>query len=188
MGGVISSSKDFRRGMFKKETGPRVNEQIRCSEVRLIGADGHQYGVVSIHQARLIADDAGLDLIEVSPNSSPPVVKIMDYGKYKYQKQKKESDAKKKQATVEVKEIKFRPNIEKHDLDVKLKKIDKFLKEGDKVKLLMQFRGREMAHQDIGREKFNDILQQVLGLGATVESDRKQMGNRIFAMVAPVKK
>lgn len=154
----------------------------------MIGDDGKAYGVVTLAQARLMADSEGLDLIEISPNAAPPVVKMMDYGKYKYQIQKKLAEAKKKQIVIEVKEIKFRPNIEKHDLETKLNHIGKFLEQGDKVKLLMQFRGREMAHKDLGLAKFDDIVKQILELGAVIESPAKMMGNRVIAMVAPGKK
>jgi translation initiation factor IF-3 len=145
--------------------------------------------VVTLEQAKLIANNENLDLIEISPNAAPPVVKLMDYGKYKYQAQKKLNEAKKKQVVIDVKEIKFRPNIEKHDLEVKVNHILKFLEHGDKVKLLMQFRGREMAHKDLGMGKFNEILRQVVEKsGALVEADPKLMGNRVIAMVAPGKK
>ncbi len=183
------SNRGFRgRRDNKQNLGLRVNEDIRAAEVRLIGDDGNQYGVVSISKAKEISDESGLDLIEVSPNANPPVVKLMDFGKYKYQLQKKASEAKKKQAVIQVKEIKFRPNIDTHDLDVKLKKAAKFLDQGDKIKLLMQFRGREMAHKDIGIEKFKEILEKVIEMGAVVESNQKMMGNRIIAMVSPAKK
>ncbi len=174
--------------MPTKNRGPRVNHQIRVAEVRLIGDDATQYGVVSLDEAKRISDDAGLDLVEVSPSARPPVVKLIDYGKFKYQQQKKLAEAKKKQAVTVLKEIKFRPNIDTHDLQVKLKKAFQFLEQGDKVKLLMQFRGREMAHQEIGMKKFREIVQMVVDHGAVVESHVKQMGNRITAMVAPVKK
>jgi translation initiation factor IF-3 len=135
-----------------------------------------------------MADSEGLDLIEISPNAAPPVVKMMDYGKYKYQIQKKLAEAKKKQVVIDVKEIKFRPNIEKHDMEVKLNHIKKFLEQGDKVKMLMQFRGREMAHKEIGMGKFDEIMKMVLETGAVVESPAKFMGNRCIALVAPGKK
>ncbi len=134
-----------------------------------------------------MAESEGLDLIEISPNAAPPVVKMMDYGKYKYQVQKKLAEAKKKQVVIDVKEIKFRPNIEKHDLDVKINHIEKFLEKGDKVKLLMQFRGREMAHKELGLAKFDEIMKAILEKGAVVESPAKMMGNRCIAMVAPGK-
>lgn len=154
----------------------------------MIGDDNKAYGVVTLAQAKLMADSEGLDLIEISPNAVPPVVKMMDYGKYKYQIQKKLAEAKKKQVVIEVKEVKFRPNIEKHDMEVKLKNIRKFLDQGDKVKLLMQFRGREMAHKEIGLAKFDEVMKQVMEMGAVVESPAKFMGNRNIAMVAPGKK
>jgi translation initiation factor IF-3 len=135
-----------------------------------------------------MADSEGLDLIEISPNANPPVVKMMDYGKYKYQIQKKLAEAKKKQVVIDVKEMKFRPNIEKHDLEVKVNHIEKFLEQGDKVKLLMQFRGREMAHKEIGLSKFDEIVRTVVEKGAVIEAPAKFMGNRIIAMVAPGKK
>lgn len=167
---------------------PRVNERIRAHEIRLIGDDGKAYGVVTLAQARLMAESEGLDLIEISPNAVPPVVKMMDYGKYKYQIQKKAAEAKKKQVVIDVKEIKFRPNIERHDMEVKLNHIEKFLDQGDKVKLLMQFRGREMAHKELGLAKFDEIVKSVLEKGAVIESPSKFMGNRVIAMVAPGKK
>lgn len=166
----------------------RVNDRIRAQEVRLLGEDGHQYGVVSIHQAKLISQDKGVDLIEISPNANPPVVKLMDYGKYKYQLQKKASEAKKKQVVVSVKELKLRPSIEAHDLEVKLKKVKEFLEEGDKVKIMMQFRGREMAHLDLGKQRFSEILKMIEALGAVVEADSRVMGNKIHAVATPDKK
>lgn len=127
-------------------------------------------------------------MVEVSPSAKPPVVKLIDYGKYKYQQQKKLSEAKKKQVTISVKEVKFRPAIDVHDLNVKLKNVFKFLGQGDKVKMLMQFRGREMAHKDIGLDKFKEIINTVVEeSGAVVESPMKMMGNRAIAMLAPSK-
>ena len=162
---------------------------IRVSEVRLISDKGDQYGVVSIDKAREISDEQGLDLVEVSPNAKPPVVKLIDYGKFKYQQQKKAAEAKKKRVVIQVKEVKFRPAIDIHDLNVKTKNVLKFLGQGDKVKMLMQFRGREMAHKHIGLEKFNEIIASVVEqTGAVVESPVKMMGNRAIAMVAPAKK
>lgn len=140
-------------------------------------------------RAKEIADEAGLDLIEVSPSAKPPVVKLIDYGKYKYQQQKKAAEAKKKQVTINVKEVKFRPAIDIHDLETKLKKVYKFLEQGDKVKMLMQFRGREMAHKEIGLGKFHEIIKGVVEKAeASVESPVKMMGNRAIAMLAPKKK
>ena len=127
-------------------------------------------------------------MVEVSPSAKPPVVKLIDYGKFKYQQQKKLSEAKKKQVTITVKEVKFRPAIDVHDLNVKLKNVFRFLEQGDKVKMLMQFRGREMAHKDIGLDKFKEIINTVIEeSGAVIESPMKMMGNRAIAMLAPSK-
>lgn len=129
-----------------------------------------------------------LDLVEVSPNAKPPVVKLVDYGKFKYLQQKKANEAKKKQAVIQLKEIQFRPNIETHDLETKLKKAEKFIGQGDKVKMVMQFRGREMAYRDAGLEKFKGIIKQVEEFGAQMESEPKFMGNRVITIVAPISK
>ena len=130
--------------------GPRVNEDINVPNVRLIGADGENIGVVTAREAMDLADEAGLDLVEISPNADPPVCKILDYGKYKYEAQKKKNEAKKKQKIIDVKEIKLRPNIDDHDYDVKMRNMRRFLGDGDKVKVTLRFRGREMAHQELG--------------------------------------
>lgn len=177
-----------KRGGNKSQHGPRVNYQIRIPECRLLGDDGHQYGVVSMDEARKIAEGLGLDLVEIAPTAKPPVVKVIDFGKYKYELQKKAAEAKKKQVVIQLKEIQFRPNIESHDLETKIRHIEKFLEEGDKVKLVMQFRGREMAYKDLGMGKFNGIIQRVLELGGAIESPAKFMGNRVIAIVAPDKK
>ncbi len=162
---------------------------IRVPEVRLISDAGEQYGVVTIERAREISEDTGFDLVEVSPNAKPPVVKLIDYGKFKYQQQKKAAEAKKKQVTIQVKEVKFRPAIDIHDLNVKLKNVYRFLEQGDKVKLLMQFRGREMAHKDIGLTRFKEIISSIVEeTGAVIESPLKMMGNRAISMIAPSKK
>lgn len=176
-----------RRG-GRRNDGPKVNDQIRSQEIRLIGDGGNQYGVVSIQEAMRISNEEGLDLVEVSPNAKPPVVKLIDYGKFKYEEQKKKSEAKKKQVIVALKEIQFRPNIDTHDLDVKLKKAERFLGQGDKVKMIMQFRGREMAHAHVGKEKFKQIIATVIDFGAAVESEPKMMGNRIITIVSSNKK
>ena len=180
--------KDKRRGGRTKEVGPRINDQIRIPECRLIGDDGTAYGIVKLDKAKDIADELGLDLVEVSPTAKPPVVKVIDFGKFKYDQQKKANEAKKKQAQVSLKEIQFRPNIEKHDLETKLKRAEKFIDQGDKIKMVMQFRGREMAYKDIGMAKFRDILATVEKLGSAIESNPKMMGNRIITIVAPNKK
>ncbi|WP_034731776.1 translation initiation factor IF-3 [Bacteriovorax sp. Seq25_V] len=178
--------RDNRKGP-SKDKGPRINEDIRISECRLVGEE-EQYGVVSISRAREIAEELGLDLVEIAPTAKPPVVKVIDYGKYKYELQKKLAEAKKKQAKIVLKEIQLRPNIEKHDLDTKLKRAQKFLEDGDKVKFVMQFRGREMAYKDMGKEKFDAIIATVCEFGAAIESPAKLMGNRIITILAPTKK
>lgn len=156
--------------------------------MRLIGEDGHPYGIVSMDEARRIAEGLGVDLIEISPNAVPPVVKAIDYGKYKYTLQKKINEAKKKQVVVLLKEIQFRPNIDTHDIETKVRHAEKFLGNGDKIKLVMQFRGREMAYKDLGMEKFNKIINMIIELGGILESPPKFMGNRVFAMMCPDKK
>ena len=152
-----------------------------------MGDGGGAHGIVSLDVARRMAEEAGLDLVEISPNARPPVVKMVDYGKFKYDQQKKANETKKKQAVVQLKEVQFRPNIEQRDLGTKMKWIEKFLVQGDKVKLVMQFRGREMAHRDSGMEKFKGIIAKVEGIGAAVESGPKMMGNRIITILAPNK-
>jgi translation initiation factor IF-3 len=146
---------------------------------------GEQLGVMSIQEARVKAQEEGVDLVEISPSAKPPVVKLIDYGKYKYQQQKKLAEAKKKQVVIQVKEIKLRPNIEKHDVEVKLKQIAGFFDDGDKVKLMMQFRGREMAHKDIGMAKFEDIIKKIVEIGGIVEAPLIFMGNRAIVLIAP---
>ena len=153
-----------------------------------MGDDGHAYGVVSMSEARRISDEAGLDLVEVSPTAQPPVVKLIDFGKYKYELQKKAQEAKKKQIVIQLKEIQLRPNIEQGDLDTKLNHCRKFLDQGDKVKISMQFRGREMSYRDAGMEKFRAVIAQIVEMGATVEADPKMMGNRIIAILASTRK
>ena len=139
-------------------------------------------------EARRISDETGLDLVEVSPTAQPPVVKLIDFGKYKYELQKKAQEAKKKQIVIQLKEIQLRPNIEQGDLDTKLNHCKKFLDQGDKIKISMQFRGREMSYRDAGMAKFKVILAQITEFGATVESEPKMMGNRIIAILASTHK
>ncbi len=171
-----------------KNQGPRVNEQIRIPECRLLRDDGHQYGVVPMYEARKISEELGLDLVEISPTASPPVVKLIDFGKYKYELQKKAQEAKKKQIVISLKEIQLRPNIEAHDLQTKLNQCQKFIEQGDKIKISMQFRGREMAYKETGMEKLKAVVLQIVEMGAIVESEPKLMGNRIIAIVASTKK
>ena len=161
--------------------GPRVNEDIRVPQVRLIDQDGEMLGVMSARDALMRAFDAGLDLLEISPNAVPPVCKILDYGKYKYEQQKKANEARKKQKTVEIKEVKVRPNIDDHDYDVKMRAMKSFIGEGDKVKVTLRFRGREMAHQDLGIKVLERIRQE---LGETIKVEQMpRLENRQMIMV-----
>nr|WP_230374250.1 translation initiation factor IF-3 [Pontivivens ytuae] len=169
-----------------RDTGPRVNDRIRAPEIRLIGADGEQIGVVSPRRGLELAEEAGLDLVEISPNATPPVCKIMDFGKFKYEQQKRESEARKKQKTIEVKEVKFRPNTDTHDYDVKMRNVTKFLGNGDKVKVTLRFRGREMAHQELGRDLLNRVAGDVEGLGK-IDNMPKVEGRQMVMMISPVK-
>ena len=141
-----------------------------------------------MHEARRISDEAGLDLVEVSPTAQPPVVKLIDFGKYKYELQKKAQEAKKKQIVIQLKEIQVKPNIDIGDLNTKLNHCAKFIEQGDKIKVVMQFRGREMSYRDAGMEKFKAIMAQITEMGATVEAEPKMMGNRIIAILASTKK
>ncbi|MFT5538800.1 MAG: translation initiation factor IF-3 [Alphaproteobacteria bacterium] len=161
-----------------------MNEAINASSVRVVGAEGEMLGVMTIDQARDQADNIGLDLVEISPNADPPVCKIFDYGKYKYQAQKKANEARKKQKVVEVKEIKMRPGIDQHDYDVKMRAINKFLDEGDKVKVTIRFRGREFLHQELGLAVLNRVRQEV-DEKAKVEAFPKMEGRQMIMVVAP---
>ncbi|MFQ5624612.1 MAG: translation initiation factor IF-3 [Paracoccaceae bacterium] len=169
-----------------RDTGPRVNEKIRAPEIRLIDADGELVGVVPPQKGIELAEDVGLDLVEISPNAEPPVCKIMDYGKFKYEKQKKEAEARKKQKIIEVKEVKFRPNTDTHDYDVKMRNVHRFLDNGDKVKITLRFRGREMAHQELGRKLLERVAEDTVDLGK-VEAIPKMEGRQMVMIINPVK-
>ncbi|MBF0628715.1 MAG: translation initiation factor IF-3 [Magnetococcales bacterium] len=164
----------------------RINEQIRVPEVRLIDEKGQQVGVVSTYEAMRRATEANQDLVEVAPEARPPVCKIMDYAKFKYQKSVRERLARKKQVRIEIKEIKFRPGTDTHDFDVKLRSMRKFLEDGDKVKCTLRFRGREMAHQELGMALLKRVEEAVVDL-AKVEQVPKLMGRQITMVVAPSK-
>jgi translation initiation factor IF-3 len=168
----------------QRETGPRINDRIRSPEIRLIGADGENVGVVTPARAMAMAEEAGLDLVEISPNAEPPVCKIMDFGKYKYETQKREAEARKKQHIIEIKEIKFRPGTDTHDYDVKMRSVVKFLTEGDKVKVTLRFRGREMAHQELGLELLKRVEEDVAELGK-IESFPRLEGRQMVMMIGP---
>jgi len=169
-----------------RETGPRVNDRIRSDEIRLIGAEGENVGVVTPARAMAMADEVGLDLVEISPNATPPVCKIMDFGKYKYETQKKEAEARKKQKIIEIKEVKFRPNTDTNDYDVKMRNVFKFLENGDKVKVTLRFRGREMAHVNLGRELLERVAVDIEGHGK-VENFPKMEGRQMIMLIGPLK-
>ncbi|WP_439098677.1 translation initiation factor IF-3 [Antarctobacter heliothermus] len=167
-----------------RDTGPRVNDRIRAPEIRLIGAEGENVGVVTPARAMEMAEQAGLDLVEISPNAAPPVCKIMDFGKFKYETQKREAEARKKQKIIEVKEVKFRPNTDIHDYGVKMRNVFKFLENGDKVKITLRFRGREMAHQNLGRELLERVAEDVKEIGK-VENMPRMEGRQMVMMIGP---
>ncbi|SDZ26688.1 bacterial translation initiation factor 3 (bIF-3) [Jannaschia faecimaris] len=171
----------------QRDTGPRVNDRIRAVEIRLIGAEGENVGVVSPARARQMAEDAGLDLVEISPNAVPPVCKIMDFGKFKYETQKKEAEARKRQKTIEIKEVKFRPNTDTNDYDVKMRNVFRFLEDGDKVKITLRFRGREMAHQNLGRELLERVSEDTKEVGK-VENFPKMEGRQMVMMIGPIQR
>jgi len=170
-----------------RETGPRVNDRIRGPEIRLIGAEGENLGVVTPERAMVLASEAGLDLVEISPNAEPPVCKIMDFGKFKFEQQKRESEARKKQKVIDVKEVKFRPNTDKHDYDVKMRSVMRFLDDGDKVKVTLRFRGREMAHLELGRKLLERISDDTKEHGKA-ESIPKLEGRQMVMMINPITK
>ena len=153
-------------------------------EIRLIDQDGENAGVVSPAAAMEMAEEVGLDLVEISPGASPPVCKIMDFGRFKYEQQKKAVEAKKKQKIIEIKEVKFRPNIDTHDYDVKMRSVTKFLGDGDKVKVTLRFRGREMAHQERGRDLLTKIAGDIEEIGK-IEAMPKMEGRQMIMVVAP---
>ena len=157
---------------------------ITVPKVLVIASDGEKLGVVDTDSALALAEAEGLDLVEVSPNASPPVCKILDYGKLKYQEQKKASEARKRQKTVDVKEIKMRPNIDTHDYQVKMRSVNKFLNDGDKVKVTMRFRGREMAHQNLGMELLHKVRDETSEI-AKVEAMPKLEGRQMVMVLGP---
>ncbi|WP_114278548.1 translation initiation factor IF-3 [Thioalbus denitrificans] len=169
----------------EKET--RRNDQITASEVRVIDAEGEQLGVLPVREALRMAEEAELDLVEVSPTAKPPVCRIMDYGKFLFEKNKQRQVAKKKQKQVQIKEVKFRPGTEEGDYQVKLRNLVRFLNEGDKAKITLRFRGREMAHQELGLKLLNRVEQDLIELGA-VEQRPRMEGRQMVMVIAPKKK
>jgi translation initiation factor IF-3 len=167
-----------------KQDGPRINDAIASRDVQLIDENGENLGTIPKRDAIARAEEAGLDLVEVAGNTAPPVCKIMDYGKYKFQAQKKANEARKKQKTVEVKEIKLRPNLDTHDYQVKIRAMKRFFEEGDKVKVTLRFRGREMAHQDLGMQLLMKVRQESETY-AKVEAEPKLEGKQMIMILAP---
>jgi translation initiation factor IF-3 len=163
----------------------RINRQIRAPEVRVVGPEGEMLGVMAPRDALLKAQEFGLDLVEVSPNVAPPVCKILDYGKYKYEEQKKKKEAKKKQKIIEIKEIKLRPMIGIHDLEIKIRMMREFITEGDKVKVTMRFRGREMANQKVGIDVLNKVQADLADVGKAESPPRMEMGGQMLLMMVP---
>src|SRR5580698_7412653 len=167
-----------------KSDEPRINSQINAPSIRLIDAKGAMLGVVAVKEGIRMAEAAGLDLVEISPHAEPPVCKVMDYGKYKYEAQKKAAEQRKKQKVIVVKEIKLRPTIDKHDLEVKMRAVQKFIEGGDKVKFTLKFRGREIAHQELGM-KLLEQVQATLADTVKMEMSPRMEGRQMVMMVAP---
>jgi translation initiation factor IF-3 len=174
----------MRAALPVQKDGPRMNEDIRVREVHLIDKDGTNRGNIPVAEALAIAQEAGLDLVEIAPNADPPVCKLLDYGKFKYQEQKKAAEARKKQKIVEVKEIKFRPMIDDHDYEVKMRSMKRFFEEGDKVKVTLRFRGREMAHQELGA-RLLDRVKSEFASTAKVEMEPRLEGRQMVMVMAP---
>ena len=175
----------MRAAPVPTKDGPRANRDIRgVREVQLIDDTGQNRGIVPFFDALKIAEDAGLDLVEIAPNSTPPVCKVLDYGRFKFLEQKKAAEARKKQKTVEVKEIKLRPGIDDHDYEVKMKAMRRFFEEGDKVKVTLRFRGREMAHQDLGYRLLTRVKEET-GPIAKVELEPSMEGRQMIMVLAP---
>lgn len=168
----------------EREKRVRVNEQIRLPEIRVIDAEGTQLGILQTQEALKLAEERGLDLVEIAPTSRPPVCKIMDFGKFKYEQSKKARESRKKQHTTHLKEIKIRPKIEEHDLQFKLRNAEKFLTDKDKVKITVIFRGREMEHMDMGRKILDRVITKFSDI-AVIEKDAIQVGKMISMILGP---
>lgn len=180
----VTIATEMNNAPVREEDGTRINEAIKVKEVRLIDEAGENRGVVSITEALHIANQAGLDLIEISPQAVPPVCKVLDYGKYKYEVQKRKNEARKNQKVINIKELKIRPVIDTHDYDVKIKQAKKFLEQGDKVKFTMRFKGREMSANDMGKEILSKIVSD-LDTIAKVDSAPKLEGRQMSMMLSP---
>lgn len=179
---VLRQKNPWRWRVISKEH--LINDEIRAKEVRLVGAEGEQIGITPIREALQMAIDLNLDLVNVAPTAKPPVCRIMDYGKFRYEQQKKEKEARKNQKIVDIKEVWFRSNIEEHDFQTKLRNVIKFLKDGDKVKCSVRFRGREIAHADIGKKILDRVKEEVVEL-STVERLPKLEGRSMIMILAP---
>jgi translation initiation factor IF-3 len=177
----------FRGFTIAQNKAHRLNEEITVPEIRLQGAEGEQLGIVSIREALHMAEEAGVDLVEIAPTAKPPVCRIMDYGKFKYQEQKRAHEAKLKQKQVQVKEVKLRPGTDENDYQIKLRNMTRFLEEGDKVKVTLRFRGREMAHQEFGMRQLERIKADLDEVGA-VEQMPKMEGRQMIMIIGPAKK
>ena len=179
---------DFKQNYFQKRTkpkGPRTNQRITSQDVQVIASDGDNLGILNLQDAINRAKEEGLDLIEIAPNAKPPVCKIMDMGKYKYDLQKKANQAKKKQKIVSLKEIKLRPGTETHDYNFKIKNAKKFITKGDKVKFTVKFKGREMQHTELGKDLMNKIIEETKDI-AKVESKPKFEGRQMVMIIQPL--
>jgi len=178
--------KENNNAPVREEDGPRINNDITAKQVRLIDEKGENRGIIAITKALEMADEAGFDLIEISPQANPPVCKILDYGKYKYEMQKRKAEAKKNQKVVETKELKLRPMIDTHDYEVKVKQAKKFLSEGNKVKFTMRYKGREMSANNMGKEVLDRLLEDLEGL-CKMEQAPKLEGKQMMMIIAPEK-
>jgi translation initiation factor IF-3 len=167
-----------------QKEGPRTNREIRVREVQLIDAEGQNRGVITVEEALALAEGDGLDLVEIVPNANPPVCKILDYGKFRFNEQKKAAEARKKQKIVEIKEIKLRPGIDDHDYETKMKAVRRFFDEGDKVKFVLRFRGREMAHQELGFKVLERVKLETAGT-AKIELEPSMEGRQMIMVLAP---
>ena len=172
--------------LLNDDDGPNINENIKAKQVRLIDANNENRGVVSIREALALAEEEGLDLIEISPQATPPVCKILDFGKYRYEQQKRKNEAKKNQKVVEIKELKLRPMIETHDYEVKVKQAKKFLEQGNKVKFTMRFKGRELSANDMGKKILSQLVEDLEGF-CRIDSEMKLEGRQMTMVVAPTK-
>ncbi|MBP6999086.1 MAG: translation initiation factor IF-3 [Tepidiphilus sp.] len=169
-----------------QEKKVRVNDEIDAPQVRLIGEDGEQLGVVPLAKALAVAEEAGLDLVEIAPMANPPVCKVMDYGKYRYQEQKKAQEARLKQKQIQVKEIKLRPGTDENDYQIKLRNLRRFLEEGDKAKVTLRFRGRELSHQELGMRQLERIREDLADIGVVEQMPRLE-GRQMVMVIAPKK-